>query len=134
MARRVVYVGGLEDLERVRAEYSGRLVPGDEYTFGRYCQATEESDLLWEDLRRAFRRAKLTSRERYAVAKAIQLIPYAEIARQTDVDESTVRQTVERGFVKLDSLSVGNLGCWTQIVESCGGWAAVSCYVAEIDL
>lgn len=134
MSRRITYVGGLEELERFRNQYTGRLVPDNLYVFGQWCDATEESDLMWLDLRRAFGRAKLNARQRLAVKLAMKLVPYAEIARQMDIDESTARQYIETAYRKLDALPAGNIGCWTTIVEACGGWGGVRCYVADIDV
>jgi DNA-binding CsgD family transcriptional regulator len=132
MARRVVYVGGLAELEETLRQYCGHLVPDQHYVFGRYCHATEEADLMWEDLRACFRRAKLTSKQRFALAKALQLVSYAEIAREMGIATATVRDHVKAGYAKLDALPPGCVGCWTTVVEQCGGWSGVRHFVRDM--
>lgn len=132
MARRTIYVGGIEELERVKPEYAGRLVPDRHYVFGPGCDATEEADLLWEDLRECFYQAGLTPRQRFALAKAIELMPFCEIGRRMGVDESVVREHVRAAYRKLDSLPPGTCGCWTVLIEECGGWSQVRHHLTRI--
>jgi DNA-binding CsgD family transcriptional regulator len=136
MVKRVLYVGGMEELERVHAEYHGRLVASTgHYVFGEFCEATEESGLLWEDLRKCYAKAHLTSKQRFAHSRAIKLVPFSEIAEKMGCTHQTVADHVRAAEAKLDGL-IGHkkvsLGCFTQIVESCGGWEAVRHYVADI--
>jgi DNA-binding CsgD family transcriptional regulator len=132
MVKRILYVGGMDDLERLSEQYRGRLVPDQHYVFGEHCDATEEAALMWADLRRAFSKAHLTQKQRYAVAKSLCLWPIAEIARKMGIHRKIVYGHLKLGFAKLDRLPPGNLGCFTDIVESCGGWGQVRHYVEDI--
>ncbi len=127
--RRVLYVGGLPELEQIEARYQGRLCPQSDYVFGAHCDLTTESDLLWADLHRAFRRARLTPRQRFAVKLAIQLVPYADIARQMGVDKTTAYNHARAAYRRLDALPPGSLGCLTTLAEQCGGLAQIRYYI-----
>lgn len=132
MARRTIYVGGLEELELVESQYRGRLVPSSDYVFGRFCDATSESALLWEDFRRCARKAFLTKKQRFAYEQHMKLVPHAEIARMMGVTPATVLDHIERAAEKLDSLGFMGLGCFTVIVEQCGGWGQLHPWIEDI--
>lgn len=131
--RRIIYVGGLAEVEALQPKYAGRLAPQNDYVFGRYCDATTEADLLWFDVHRCFTRARLSKKQRYACEEYIRLIPIAEIARTMGIAESTARTHIERGMAKLDALGNQGLGCMTTLIESCGGWGALRGYVEDIE-
>jgi len=129
MARRVIYVGGLAEVEALRPEYKGRLCPDGDYLFGRYCDVTPEAGLKRLDLMRACRLAKLTARQRAAVMWAWELVPLREIARRMGVHPSTAKEFIVAGHAKLDNLPPGELGCLTVIYEECGGMEAALTYL-----
>ena len=133
MADRLIYVGGISELEQIATQYRGRLVPQCDYVFGRWCEITPEADLIWEDFYAASRRAKLTKRQRLACKLYMELQPIVEIARKMHRDESTIRQHIEVGFKKLDGLGTNGMGTWTCIVEDCGGWDAIHDFIANIN-
>jgi DNA-binding CsgD family transcriptional regulator len=131
-SRRVIYVGGIEDLERISQSERARMLHGSTYVFGPTCDLTEESALAWVDLRLAFRRAHLTARQRFVCARCIKLISHADIAREAGIDASTVAGHAVAGFRRLDALPRDALGCWTCIVEDCGGFSALPDYIREL--
>ena len=130
--RRVIYVGGLDDLEKLSEQYAGRLCPGGLYVFGRHCDATAEAALLWEDYHHCCNKARLTAKQRYACKEALRLVPLRLIAEQMGCSYQMVEKHLRAGFGKLDNLGCRGLGVFTQIVEQCGGWRAVYHYVAEV--
>lgn len=132
MARRVIYVGGIEDLERVCENYRNRIVPSGAYIIGQYCDATPEAALLKEDFYHCARRAKLTNKQQYACLAALRLRSLQFIADQMGITKPMVFKHLRAGFAKLDALGPNGLGVFTQIVESCGGWEAVYHYVTSI--
>lgn len=134
MARKLIFVGGLAELETVSEQFGGRLVAssGGGYVFGRYCDATEESDLLWFDIHRCFTRAKLTAKQRYAYKHAIMLEPIAQIARDMGLDSKTVIEHVQAAAKKLNKLGTSGLGCVTVLIENCGGWDQVPGYIEDL--
>ena len=133
MPRRLIFVGGLDELDEVvQQNYGARIVPGEEYVFGRWCNATAESGLLWADLHRNMTKARLTPKQRYACQQYYKLKPLRKIAEQMGLDVRSVRIHIDRGLDKLDALPRGNLGCWTQIVEACGGHRAVKDYAESL--
>jgi hypothetical protein len=134
MARRTIYVGGLAELEALAQQYAGRLVAHDSggYVFGRYCEITPEAGLLWADLHLCCRKARLTAKQRYAYTEHIKLVPHAEIARKMGCTPASVFSHVEAACAKLDALGIKGLGCFTSIVENCGGWFGIRHYVSEL--
>lgn len=131
MARRTIYVGGLAELEAIKPQYANRLFPQSDYVFGRHCDATPEAGLMWLDLASCFRKAKLTSKQRYAYTESLKLVPIAEIARQMGVTDSTVCEHLREAEKKLENLSEC-LGCLTVVLEECGGWGQLRHYVADL--
>ena len=132
MARRTIYVGGLEDLEQVSATYAGRLCSDNVYVFGRWCEATAEAALLWDDYHTCATKAKLTAKQRYACKEALRLTPLREIADTMGCSYQMVEKHLRAGFAKLDNLNTAGLGVFTTIVEECGGWRAVYHYLADL--
>jgi DNA-binding CsgD family transcriptional regulator len=130
--RRIIYVGGLAEVDALGGNYAGRLHPQSDYVFGPRCDLTEQSALMWRDVHKCFRAAKLTSKQRFAYSEAIQLTALAEIARLMDVEEDTVREHVRVAQVKLDGLGISGLGCMTTIIEECGGFSRLTGFVADL--
>lgn len=130
MARRLYYVGSADDVARLQERH--RLVPDGEYVFGRYSEATDEAGLLWADLNRCYRLAGLTAKQRMVHRLAIQLKSLREIADQFGVHHSTIEAHLKVAEAKLERVR-GDIGVWTNLVEDCGGWAAVRLYLDELD-
>jgi DNA-binding CsgD family transcriptional regulator len=93
----------------------------DKYCISPFDDSNPYACLLWRDLRRAMKRAKLTPLQKTCFEMWVRGLTNAQIGELTNRDRNSVRDALEIAYRNMEKQEVGTL---TVLVETFG-WKAV---------